>query len=389
MNADRQQQEPARVLIAGGGVAGLEALLALRDLAGDRVVLTLLCPDEEFFYRPLAVEAPFAGRGAGRYPIAPAVRESGAEWAHDGLRSVDVAAQSVATVEGSSIPYDYLVLALGAQTQSDFADVTVFDAGRADEVLHGLVQDLEEGYVHHLAFVLPAGPTWPLPLYELALMAAGRAYSMDVGDIQIHFVTPEARPLAVFGDVANEHVSALLAKARIDVHTSANPSVRKGDVVVDHARPDREVLHVDRIVTLPHLEGRSVPGLPQEDGFAPIDEYCRVQGTENIYAAGDIASFPIKHGGLAAQQADVAAEQIAGAAGADVTSRPLRPVIRAKLLTGGKPSYLTAELIGSGGFRSTVSDEPTWDQGNKIAAPYLAAYLSRMGEDASPTRASR
>jgi len=351
-------------------------------------LLTLLCPDEEFFYRPLAVEAPFAGHGGGRYPIAPAVKESGAEWAHDRLRSVDVAAQSVATIEGSSIPYDYLVLALGAQTRSDFADVTVFDAGGADEVLHGLVQDLEEGYVHHLAFVLPARPTWPLPLYELALMAAERAYSMDVGAVQIHFVTPETRPLAVFGDVASEHVSSLLAQARINVHTSANPSVHKGEVVVDHARPDGEVLKVDRIVTLPHLEGRSVPGLPQEDGFAPIDEYCRVRGTENVYAAGDIASFPIKHGGLAAQQADVAAGQIAGAAGADVTSAPLRPVIRAKLLTGGKPSYLTAELIGNEGFRSTLSDEPTWDQGNKIAARYLAAYLDHVGEDPAPTRAS-
>ena len=50
------------VLIAGGGVAGLEALLALRDLAGDRVDLRLLAPEAEFVYRPMAVGEPF-GRG--------------------------------------------------------------------------------------------------------------------------------------------------------------------------------------------------------------------------------------------------------------------------------------------------------------------------------------
>jgi hypothetical protein len=54
-----------RVLIAGGGVAGLEALLALRALAGDLVDLELLAPEPAFWYRPLAVAEPF---DAGRSP---------------------------------------------------------------------------------------------------------------------------------------------------------------------------------------------------------------------------------------------------------------------------------------------------------------------------------
>ena len=59
-----------RVLIAGGGVAGLEALLALRDLAGDRVELTLLSPETEFVYRPMAVAEPFGRGRADRHPLA-------------------------------------------------------------------------------------------------------------------------------------------------------------------------------------------------------------------------------------------------------------------------------------------------------------------------------
>jgi sulfide:quinone oxidoreductase len=48
------------IVIAGGGVAGLEALLGLRAVAGDRVHVTLVAPDPDFTYRPLAVAEPFA-----------------------------------------------------------------------------------------------------------------------------------------------------------------------------------------------------------------------------------------------------------------------------------------------------------------------------------------
>ena len=51
-----------RVVIVGGGVAGLEALLALDDLGGDRVSLTLVAPQPDFVYRPLLVEEPFGPR---------------------------------------------------------------------------------------------------------------------------------------------------------------------------------------------------------------------------------------------------------------------------------------------------------------------------------------
>src|SRR5207253_11110985 len=52
-----------RVLIAGGGVAALEAALALRHVGDDRVSVTLIAPEPRFWYRPLAVVEPF---GLGR-----------------------------------------------------------------------------------------------------------------------------------------------------------------------------------------------------------------------------------------------------------------------------------------------------------------------------------
>jgi hypothetical protein len=70
--------EKLRVLIVGGGVAGLETALALADLAPEYTDVTLIAPNEEFVYRPMVVREPFAYSPAGRYPLAPIVAHSGA-----------------------------------------------------------------------------------------------------------------------------------------------------------------------------------------------------------------------------------------------------------------------------------------------------------------------
>ena len=74
---------------------------------------------------------------------------------------------------------------------------------------------------------------------------------------------------------------------------------------------------------MPRLVGPPLAGLPQtRHGFVPIDRHCRVTGLPGVYAAGDITTFPVKQGGIAAQQADVAAQAIALASGADVVPSP-------------------------------------------------------------------
>jgi sulfide:quinone oxidoreductase len=92
----------------------------------------------------------------------------------------------------------------------------------------------------------------------------------------------------------------------------------------------------------------------------------------DVYAAGDATSSPIKHGGLAAQQADAAAEAIAARTGAIVMPEPFRPVLRALLLTGGEPLYLRAELPGP----AAVSTEPLWSPPGKVGGRYLAPFLA-------------
>ena len=77
-----------------------------------------------------------------------------------------------------------------------------------------------------------------------------------------------------------------------------------------------------------------MPGLPSDaEGFLVTDDHARVQGVPDVYAAGDVTAFPVKQGGIACQQADAAAADIAARAGAPVEPEPFSPVLRGMLLT--------------------------------------------------------
>ncbi len=373
MTTDPAPSAPFEVLIAGGGVAALEAALALRDLAGDRISVKLIAPNREFVYRPTTVQEPFAYGAAQRYPIDEIVRDLGGELIDDALQSVDTAKRTVRTESGAEDRYDALLVALGARIQVRYEHATTIDDRRLDEQLHGLIQDVEGGYVKRLAFVVPPRMAWPLPAYELALMTAVRAYDANI-EVAITILTPEDAPLAVFGGGASHAVSGLLAERRIEVITSAYCEIPKPGVI--EVSPGARTVQADRVIALPELVGPALRGLPDSDeGFIPIDVHCKVRGCEREFAVGDATEFTVKHGGIASQQADTAAAAIAALAGAPVEPEPFRPTIRGVLLTGGKPLYLSAHITGGHGFSSEVSEEPMWSPPAKIAAKYLAPYL--------------
>lgn len=364
------------MLIVGGGVAALETALALADLTPDRTDVTVLAPNGEFTYRPMTVREPFGYSAAQRYPLAQVVHDAGAALISGELAWVDPVRRTIHTEADEALEYDALVLALGATVTKRYAHALTIDDRDLDDTMHGLIQDVESGYIHRLAFVAPGRMAWPLPLYELALMTAGRAYDMGI-TLQTTVVTPEEGPLAIFGQAASSAVSALLSRANVETITSAYAEVPHSGEVIIHPG-DRE-LSVDRVVALPELFGPTVRGVPRgEHGFIRVDPYCRVRGVERIYAAGDATEFPIKQGGVGAQQADTVAESIAALAGASLTPSRFNPVIHGMLLTDTRPRYLTAHITGGQGFSSEITDAPTWSPPSKIAAKYLAPYLEEL-----------
>ncbi len=368
------ETQPQKVLIAGGGVAGLEAALALADLAGDRVEVTMLAPEPEFVYRPMRVQEPFGGPLARQYSLKDIANDVGFELKQDAFKWLDAEQRIVHTERGNQFSYDSLLLALGARLNARFKHAVTLDDRQLDQQLHGLLQDVEAGYVHKIAFIAPGRMAWPLPLYELALMTARRAYDMNE-DVSVAIVTAEDAPLAVFGATVSETVEQLLERNGILTICSTHAETPEPGRVALH--PGERQLHVDRIVALPELFGPSTPGVPKRDGhgFISVDAHCKVEGLDGVFAAGDATDFPVKYGGIAAQQADVVAESIAALAGTPVEPSKFNPVVHGMLLGGDHPLYLSAHITGGHGASSEVSDQPFGGPAAKIAAKYLAPYL--------------
>jgi sulfide:quinone oxidoreductase len=370
-----------RVLIAGGGVAGLEAALALRDLAGDRVEVELLAPEHHFFYRPLAVAEPFGVGHVHRWELDDLARAAGTEFTPGALERIDAQAHVARTAQGLQIEYDAIVLACGARPLVAVPGALTFRGPADVDALRELMAEVARGGADRIVFAIPSGTVWPLPLYEVALLAAAHLESSRP-DASLELVTSEPAPLALFGTQASEAVGALLEDHGIVVRTSTYAvEVTGGGLTTVRGG----TIAADRVVALPHLGGAGIEGVPTgAGGFVPADPHGRVRGVSDVYAAGDLTTFPIKQGGLAAQQADAAAETIAAAAGAGNEPRPFEPVLRALLLTGGAPAFLRVELGGGHGESSTASNEPLWWPPGKVVGRYLAPFLADLGALALP-----
>ena len=222
--------------------------------------------------------------------------------------------------------------------------------------------------------------TWALPLYELALMTAARVAEHGL-DVELSVVTPERAPLEIFGDSATSALAALLAERHIQLHSDCTPTSVGPDGLAVLSN-DVDVIPAERVVGLPSLDGPHLPGLPADRaGFVPVDDRGLVEGEVDVYAAGDATTFPLKQGGLATQQADAVAAAVAARAGAPVTSRPFRPVLRGLLLTGGVPRYLRSESQAPGTPESEVAEHALWWPPSKIAGRYLSPYLALRGEE--------
>ncbi len=370
-----------RVLVAGSGVAAVEGVLALHALAGSHVAIEMLAPSNEMVHRPMSVRTPFGGEPAPRIDLTQLAADLGVRLHHDSLAAVEPETHHVITKDGARLSYDVLVIATGARSQDAVPGAVTFrgpiSAGAVEQVIARVAAQPEL----RVAFAAPAGARWLLPLYELALLSATTLRERGVASPHLAVVTGEHEPLEVLGSAAGEAVRAALVQAGVDLVTSA---VAEEAVTGALQLRSGEWLPADMVIALPELVGPRLAGLPQdEDGYIPVNEHGIVQGCTDVYAAGDVIAFPVKHGGLAAQQADAVAETIAWRVGAIGMPEPFRPVLRALLMTGAAPLYLRVEL-GPGGLREhrilpatgTASTDALWSPPGKIAGRYLAPFLA-------------
>jgi sulfide:quinone oxidoreductase len=358
-----------RVLIAGAGPAAVEAALTLQRLAGERVTVTIVAPERSVHLPPTAL-APFAA-GRELHPSLDVVARTNVR--RGKLEVVDVAAHEVRLDDGETLEYDALLVAVGGIQRLPFGRALAYGSAGSEERMHGLIQDLEDGYIKRVAFVVPPGSSWSLPVYELALMTAERAFDMCV-NVELTLITHERAPLGIFGPETARDVEHLLETVGVAIRSGVDADMSSGAIDL---RPTGERIDVDRVVTVPVLSGPMIDGLPHDHaGFLPVDGHGRVLAAPAVYAAGDVTDFTIKQGGIACQQADAAAEAIAADAGVAIEPAPFVPVLRGLLLTEHDSLWMQRDLS-----RPDEALSEDWPQ-TKFAGRELSRLLS--GSDGLP-----
>jgi sulfide:quinone oxidoreductase len=365
--------DPHRIVIAGGGVAALEAMIALHGTPGSFDV-TLVSASDTFTYRPLSVGEPFGLGHPARYPIARLCQDHGTRFVHARVAQARPDDHQVDLDDASTLDYDSLIVAVGARSVPPFEYGATFDRETSAQEFDDVLADLTDGMAPRIAVIVPDTVSWTLPAYEIALMTAawGAARHPDVTSVVV--VTHEPAPLSAFGATVSAEVARILGAAGVTTRCGVHPDLLSYTAL----RAGGSWVPADRMVSLPHISGPALPGLPSDDrGFVVVDEHARVPGVEDVYAAGDGTTLPIKQGGLATQMADVAVRHIVARGSADPAPAPFRPVLRGLLHTPHGPRYLRAELDDVDGT-STFSEQPLWWPPSKIASRWLSPYLARV-----------
>jgi sulfide:quinone oxidoreductase len=339
------------VLVVGGGIAGVEALMALADLGESRLRLRVVAAQPSFVLRPQLLGAPWGG-GPLQIDLARLCGAFGAEFTAGTVTDVDASAYRVGLADGTTLAYDRLLLAPGARPALPYTGAHVLGFG-------ALPRELAASGAGSVAIVVPPGTSWTLPAYELALLTAAHGRGV------VRVVTAEAAPMEAFGPGARPSIWALLRRRGVAVETGSAPEI--GADVGDLA---------DTVIALPLLEGPALGGVPLDcRGFVRVDPAMAVVDTKHLHAAGDATNRPIKQGGLAAQQADTATAELVRSCGGRPPAVAYEPVLRGKLIAaGGEKLFLRRALDRPD--PGQASPDRLWEPAGVVCAWRLARWLT-------------
>ena len=315
------------------------------------------------------------------YDLRTIAADAGATFRLDRLEAVASRRRRVRLASFAYLDYDAVVLAVGARATSAIPGALTFRDQREVHHVRRIASELRTGKLRRIIFAVPRGCTWPLPLYELALLTAAHLQERGAAG-EVMLVSPEVTPLRVFGAQASRLVAGVLAKRGVRFIGESDPQRVEGHGTL--LLGSGETLNADCVVAVPVLRGPRISGVPTDRwGFTTIDALGGVTGLPDVYAAGDMTSFPIKQGGLAAQQADLIAQRIASDHGAAVKELRAQHVLRARLVGGAQPVFLRAELDGLGHTttatlqRQFFEDDASSPSPDKVFGRYLTPYLEQ------------
>jgi len=380
---------PPIVCVAGGGTAGLEALLSAQELLGDRVQLRLISPEPEFRYRAMRAERPLVPAPERALPVADLAADVGAMLVRDHVVEVRDADRAVLTRDGDLVGFDYLLLATGARGERVLEQGHVWERGRDPAVLDETLERLASSSAASAGVLIPRGARWPLPAYELALVMGWTAAGVG----QVTLITAEEQPLGALGRAATELVTGELRDAGVELITgvealddltaagdpaaarlrlltdepaaadrdalTARPSRRPSTEELEESRilggasgrptgpSDHRSIAFERLISLPTVSAPRIGGTACDAaGFVLVDERLKMLGSERVWAAGSCLASGLEHSALAAQQADCAIAQIGAELGVAAPAVQA-PELTGILLSGQRDQWLMSNPPGT------------------------------------------
>lgn len=384
---------PARVVVVGGGFAGLESAFLLRQKLGDRAAITLVSDRDRFLFKPNTIYIPFGGSEESLLiRLDRPAAKRGIALVHGAFESLDREAR-VVRAGGRELPYDYLVLATGAAMRpeevpglAEHAE-TIWNPREMESLgrrLRELVAAVRDGREQRVLFLVPPNNKCAGPLYELVLMVDTwlRRQKARAG-VHIEWATFEPTYIAAFGPKLHDVVTEEFAHRGITGHTQVQ--VEQVDAQAVRFAGGEEIAY-DLLVSFPpYVAAVRYEGLEQDDrGFLATEPGSRrVRGDDRIYAPGDGGDFPVKQAFLAFLQADAVAEDIAARVEGREPAFAFDPVsmcvmeefdkatfAQVPLRVTGDPLHPVEVRPGANGaYRVGVS--PAWRVGKKLLGLYL------------------
>ena len=349
-------------MIAGAGFAGLTALHELRAAA---MRVTLVDRNSYSTFQPLLYQVATAGLTSAdvAYPAWTAVRKAGATFRKGEITGIDTASRRVELADGTSLGYDYLILAMGVSAaffgvpgaaEHCLSLYTRRDATLLRDALMDAFERLSSGQPGGLKVTVVGGGATGVELAgtlaELRNIALQASFpAVDRSQVLVRLVELGDALLAPFRPTLSEYARAQLEARGVEVRLhSAIEEVRPGQVLLHGG----EALPSDITVWAAGVAGDELArklGLPTgPGGRLRTGPDLRVLGQDAVFAAGDLAFMD---GQPVPQLAQPAIQQGRHAAG------------QIRRLDAGKPTrpfcYRDKGMMATIGRRSAVVQLPS------------------------------
>ena len=289
-----------KVLIIGGGFAGIQAAIEMKKKPGFDVTLI---SDREFFYiYPISIWVPTHGIDYEdvKIDLAEIQKVHGFNLIIDEVIKIHSAENKIFT-KYRALEYDYLIVTMGADKMKHPGIENTLSICGKPEISLEIQKRLDELILKGEGKIAVGFGGNPLdksavrggPAFELIFNIHNLLKKKKIRDnFELNFFAPMEEPGARMGKKSMQMADSMLSNFGIKKYFGKKIKMFESEGVVF---ADDSKLQSDLTVFIPASAGNSF--VKQSDlslseaGFINIDDTCLVQGTSNVYAAGDVAAL--------------------------------------------------------------------------------------------------